>query len=155
MVLFVFAAVVTLLGLGVYDLYNPGHSDVTMAGYHFASVPAWMPVAVGAMVPLSFFLLHVLWTGLRIWLLKGAARREPDWEFVEQWPPAPRRVETTRPPLARSPAVRTPVAPRAPVARAPVAEAPASFRRRRSSQAPPPTPGPQAAPKRSWLNHRD
>ena len=103
MVLFAFAAVVTLLGIGVYDLYNPGHSDVTMAGYHFAAVPNWVPVALGALVPLSFFLLHALWTGFRIWLLKVTAPREPEWELVQEWPPAPRRVETTRPEPVRAP----------------------------------------------------
>jgi hypothetical protein len=164
MVLFAFAAVVTLLGIGVYDLYNPGHTSVTMAGYHFAAVPNWVPVALGAAVPLSFFLLHALWTGFRIWLLKITAPREPEWDLVEQWPPAPRRVETTRPqplrapaeaPAARAPIPRAPI-PRAPAPRAPVAEAPvANPRRRRASQAPPPTPSPQPAPKRSWLTHRD
>jgi hypothetical protein len=165
MVLFAFAAVVALLGVGVYDLYNPGRSDLTMAGYHFAAVPTWVPVALGAAVPLSFFLLHALWTGVRIWWLKGAVRREPEWDLVEPWPPAPRRVEMARPravqppvaraPLARDPVVRAPVA-RAPVVRAPVAQdAAAVTRRRRASQAPPPAPGPQPAPKRSWLSHRD
>jgi len=165
MVLFAFAAVVTLLGIGVYDLYNPGHSDIAMVGYHFAAVPNWVPVALGAVVPLSFFLLHALWTGFRIWLLKITTRREPEWDVVQEWPPAPRRVETSRPravqaPVARAPLPRAPLPrmplPRAPIAQAPVAQPPTvTPRRRRASQAPPPAPGPQPAPKRSWLNHRD
>jgi hypothetical protein len=155
MVLFAFAAVVTVLGIGVYDLYNPGHSDITMAGYHFAAVPNWVPVAVGAAVPLSFFLLHALWTGLRIWLLKVTARREPEWDLVQQWPPAPRRVEATRPRPVQPPVARAPI-PRALAPRARAAPPPmAGPRRRRASQAPPPAPGPQPAPTRSWLNHHD
>jgi hypothetical protein len=153
MALFAFAAVVALIGVGVYDLYNPGHSNVTMAGYHFAAVPAWVPVALAAAVPLAFFLLHALWTGARIWWLKSVRRREPEWDLVQPWPPAPRRVET-RPPAAPAPAARA-QAP-APSVRAPVTQAPvAAQRRRRASQAPSPPLGPQPAPKRSWLIPRD
>jgi hypothetical protein len=133
MFLFVLALAVALLGVGAYDLYNPGTRDVTMAGYHFVAVPDWMPVAAGAGVPLTLFLLSALWTGLRIRLLKRATRRaaawagDGDWELVTQ--PAP-RVER--------PAVQPP-------------PAPAAARRRRASQAPPPLASPQPAPKKSWL----
>jgi hypothetical protein len=164
MVLFAFAVVVALLGVGIYDFYNPGQSNITMAGYHFAAVPTWVPVALAAAVPLSFFFLHALWTGARIWWLKVVVRREPEWDLVQPWPPAPRRVETQPPPaqappvrapVAQAPAVRAPVA-QAPAVRAPVAQAPAvAPRRKRASQAPTPPPGPQPAPKRSWLIPRD
>src|SRR5262245_3966454 len=91
MVLFVFAVLVALLGVGVYDLYNPGRLDVWMAGYHFAAVPTWEPVAVAAAVPMSFFLLHALWVGVRIRLLQGARRRASAWRLE------PRPVEQRRP----------------------------------------------------------
>ncbi|HYW24210.1 MAG TPA: hypothetical protein VE953_08590 [Terriglobales bacterium] len=146
MVLFAVAVIVALLGVGAYDLYNPGTRSITMAGYHFAAVPAWVPVALAAVAPLPLFLLHAMWTGLRIWLLKGALRRVRRWDDPQQrWPAVERRVQPVpveRPGLERRrvrewPAVEMP---------------PGSPRRRRASQAPTRPSGPQPAPKRSWLN---
>lgn len=165
MLLFVLALVVALLGLGIYDLYNPGTLPVTIAGHHFAAVPSWVPIALGAAVPLTLFLLHALWTGLRIWLLKRAARRWPSWD-APRWPAVePSRVawraREPRAVQAPAPVVRTPPPPvrtaPPPVRTAPPVRepAPSANRRKRASQAPPPSPGPQPAPKRSWLSHRD
>ena len=109
--LFVFALAVALLGLGAYDLYNPGTSDVTIAGYHFAAVPDWAPIAAAAGLPLSLFLLYALWTSVRIHVLKRAARRTPDgdWELVERVPaavpvPVPASVPAHRPAVSPQPA---------------------------------------------------
>jgi hypothetical protein len=127
MVLFVLALLVALLGVGAYDLYNPGTSDVTMADHHLAAVPDWAPIAAGAGLPLSLFLLYALWTSIRIQLLKRARRTlDGDWELMEPapavLPPAPVRLPAARP------AVRA-----------------------RSSAGPRPVVSPQPAPKRSWL----
>lgn len=177
MVLFVVAVVVALLGVGAYDLYNPGARSMTLAGYHFASVPDWVPVALGAAVPLSLFLLHALWTGFRVWLLKGAVRRAEARYYDEQpWPAVQRRVELM--PVEPAPYLRRPVqnrrdGERPPFLRRPVqdwrdferppflrrsvqdrsdVEQPTRPRRRRASQSPAGPPGPQPAPKRSWLS---
>jgi hypothetical protein len=142
MVLFVFALVVALVGLGAFDLYNPDRRDVAMAGHHFVALSVWVPVALGAAVPLSLFLLHALWTSVRIGLLKRGARM-----------PAPAVV---RPAVApRRPAVARPAPARPAAAPPPVAWPPSGSRRRRASQAPSPPPGPQPAPKRSWLPPHD
>jgi hypothetical protein len=173
MVLFAVAFVVALLGLGAFDLYNPGTRSITMAGYHFVAVPGWVPVALGAAVPLSLFLLHALWTSLRIWLLKGAVRRARAWDDPAEWPPIPPARWPEAPPT-RQPAVPParwpgdqPVERRQEVER-PTRRLPRRFaerlnvdaplpftRRRRASQGPSPQVGPQPAPKRSWLNPRD
>jgi hypothetical protein len=139
MVLFVVAVVVVLLGVGAYDLYNPGARSITMAGYHFAAVPSWVPVALAAVAPLSLFLLHALWTGFRVWLLKGAVRRARDrYDLQRPWPAVERRVElmpvepapfprrpaqewrdVEPPPLARRPAQEWRDVERPPLARRP------------------------------------
>jgi hypothetical protein len=151
MLLFAVAVVVALAGVGLYYLYNPESVAVTLAGHHFAAVPVWVPVALAAAIPLSLFLLHALWTGVRIWLLKRAVRRVPEWEVVQPWPPAPRAVPVDRPARERPARERPAVA--APARQRPaVAPPPPASRRKRASVAPPPPLGPQPAPKRSWLN---
>lgn len=144
MVLFLFALVITVVGVGVFDLYNPGVRSIAVADHHIATVRAVVPVALAAAVPLSLFLLYALWTSPRIWLLKRAAKRAAwEWELVQ-----PGSEERVTPPW---PAPEHPVAQRAPILANPVA----GVRRRRASQAPPPAASPQPAPKRSWLTDRD
>ncbi|TMC09929.1 MAG: hypothetical protein E6J41_09600 [Chloroflexi bacterium] len=140
MVLFVFALVVAVVGVGLFDLYNPGVRTIVVAGQSYDSVPVWLPVALAAAAPLSLFLLYALWTSMRIWLLKRAVREAPSWELVQSGAPLTPPWPANEAAVARQPVALTP---------------PRGVRRKRASQAPPMPAGPQPAPKRSWLSHRD
>jgi hypothetical protein len=139
MVLFVFALVVAVVGVGLFDLYNPGVRTIAVAGQSYDSVPVWLPVALAAAAPLSLFLLYALWTSIRISLLKRAMR-EASWELVQPGEPLTPPWPANERAVARQPVALTP---------------PRHVRRKRASQAPPMPAGPQPAPKRSWLSHRD
>lgn len=83
MVLFLFALIVAVAGVGVYAHYNPGAQDITLPfvqdttmhlhHYLFVGVPDWVPVAIGAAVPLFLFLLHALFAGARYRRLRRAS----------------------------------------------------------------------------------
>lgn len=73
MVLFWFALIVAIVGVGAFAAYNTGAHDITMQSYHFVAVPDWIPVAVGAAVPLSLFLLDAIFARIHIRQLKRAA----------------------------------------------------------------------------------
>jgi hypothetical protein len=74
MVLFWFALVFAILGVGAFAVYNPGVHDITMRSYHFVAVPDWVPIAVGAAVPLSLLLVDSIFARMHIRQLQGAAR---------------------------------------------------------------------------------
>jgi hypothetical protein len=75
MVLFLFALLVSALGLGVYAHYNPGVQDISVRTYHYAGVPTWMLLAGAAGVPLFLFLVHAVIAAVRIRLLRRANER--------------------------------------------------------------------------------
>ena len=77
MLLFLFALALVIAGVGGYAYYNPGVHDMAIRGYHVASVPDWVPVALAAGVPLFLFLLHSLYASARIRSLRRATRRRP------------------------------------------------------------------------------
>ncbi len=66
MLLFLFALVVAVLGVGVYAHYNPGSQDITLRTYHFLGVPDWVPVAVAAGAMLFLFFIHAVYAGVRV-----------------------------------------------------------------------------------------
>jgi hypothetical protein len=75
MVLFLFALVLSALGVAIYGHYNPGALDVTVRGYHFAGVPTWMLLAGAAGVPLFLFLVQAIYASVRIRMLKRDRER--------------------------------------------------------------------------------
>jgi hypothetical protein len=75
MLLFLFTLVAVTLGVGAYAHYNPGTLDVTLYTYRFSGIPEWEVVALAAGVPLVLFLLHAVYFGVRIRLLRHANGR--------------------------------------------------------------------------------
>lgn len=75
MLLFLFALAIAIVGVGAYAHYNPGVQDITVRNYHFAGVPGWIPLALAAGVPLFLFLLHAMYAGVRIRMLRRAGQR--------------------------------------------------------------------------------
>ena len=75
MLLFLFALVVAVAGVGIYAHYNTGAHDITLRTYHFAGVPDWMPIAVAAGTVLFLFLVQAIYASVRIRLLRRASRR--------------------------------------------------------------------------------
>jgi hypothetical protein len=73
MLLFLLALAVAATGVGAFAYYNPGVHDITMRSHHFAAVPDWVPIALGAGVPLALFLLDAFFAGNHIRLLRRAA----------------------------------------------------------------------------------
>ncbi len=72
MLLFLFALVVAVAGVGTYAHYNPGSQDITLGTYrtlgtyHFLGVPDWVPAAVAAGAMLFLFFIYAVYTGVRI-----------------------------------------------------------------------------------------
>jgi hypothetical protein len=75
MLLFLFALVVAVAGVGVYAHYNTGAHDITLRTYHFAGVPDWMPIAAAAGAMLFLFLIQAIYASIRIRMLRRASRR--------------------------------------------------------------------------------
>jgi hypothetical protein len=73
MLLFLLTLVVVGLGVGAFAHYNPGALDVTLYTYRFAGIPQWEVLAIAAGVPLALFLLHAVYAGVRIRLLRHAS----------------------------------------------------------------------------------
>ena len=99
MLLFMLALAVAAVGVGAYAHYNPGVHDITLRTYHLAGVPDWEPIAVAAAVPLFLFLLHAMYSGVRIRHLRRALRlagerRGADGSRSAGTPPAPKRSWT-------------------------------------------------------------
>lgn len=71
MLLFLFALVVAVLGIGVYAHYNTGSHDITLRTYHFLGVPDWLPLAIAAGVMLFLFFIHAVYASIRIRRLRS------------------------------------------------------------------------------------
>jgi hypothetical protein len=75
MLLYLLTLVVVALGVGVFAHYNPGSMDITVRTYHFTGIPDWEVVAAAAGVPLVPYLLHSIYSSVRIRLLRRATGR--------------------------------------------------------------------------------
>jgi len=75
MVFFLIALVLAVLGVGAYAYANTGAHDIALRDYHFTAVPDWLPVAVVSGVVLFVFLLHAIYAGVRIRMLRRSGDR--------------------------------------------------------------------------------
>lgn len=75
MVLFLIAVVLAALGVGADAYVDGGVHDIVLRNYRIAAVPDWMPVAAVASLILFLFLLHAIYTSIRIGMLRRASRQ--------------------------------------------------------------------------------
>ena len=89
MIFFLFALIITGVGVGAYAHYNPGAMDITLHTYRFNGVQDWMPVAIAAAVPLAVFFLYAVYASIRIRLLRSANARRTSPASAPRPAPSP------------------------------------------------------------------
>lgn len=75
MIMFLIALVLAAGGVAAFAHYNPGSHDLNLRFYQLANVPDWYPVAAAAGGVLFLFLVHSIYTSMRISSLRRASER--------------------------------------------------------------------------------